>query len=175
MRRILALVCVVLTAASIGHAAQAAPARATTARETGIELAIVDRMNAIRAAKGLRPLAMAPGLRAAAALHSRTMAEVGFFEHESNDGTPFWKRVSRLYGSNGFDSWSVGENILWSSARIDADTAVRNWMRSLPHRRNILSPVFREVGVGVVWASSAPGTFGGHEALLATCDFGARA
>src|SRR5512132_2401451 len=127
MRRFLGLTLVVLAAAVISQAALAKPtdaARSTSAREASVEQAIVDRMNQIRAAKGLRPLTVAPSLRSAAVQHSRTMADFGFFEHESRDGSPFWKRVSRLYGSKGYGRWNVGENILWSSARIDAATAV---------------------------------------------------
>ena len=175
MRRLPALVLAVLATVTIAPSAQASPSRVTTAREPGIEQAIVERINAVRAANGLRPLTMVAALRTAAASHSKTMAELGFFEHASNDGTPFWKRLLRTYGTSGYGSWSVGENLLWHSARIDAAAAVKNWMKSPAHRRNILSPVFRDVGVGVVWATSAPGAFGGRDALVATCDFGARA
>ena len=174
MRRFLMLALAVLAAASIGSVAQASPAGVTTSRDTTIEQEIVERLNAVRTASGLRPLTVAPALRAAAASHSKSMAELGFFQHASNDGTPFWKRLLRTYGSSGFASWSVGENLLWNSARIDAAAAVKSWMKSPAHRGNILSPTFREVGVGVIWARSAPGMFAGRDVLVATCDFGAR-
>jgi Uncharacterized protein with SCP/PR1 domains len=47
------------------------------------------------------------------------MAAKGYFEHESADGTAFWKRIQHWYGSSGFGFWSVGENLLWSSPDVD--------------------------------------------------------
>lgn len=174
MRRFLSLCLVVLAAATIVAAATAAPSRVAVAREAGIEQGILDRLNAIRTARGLRSFALSPSLRQAAVSHSQTMAEAGIFQHESQDGSPFWKRVARFYGSNGYASWQVGENILWRSPPADAAAAVLQWMQSPPHRRNILNPAWREIGVGVVTAQSAPGAYKGLEVVIATTDFGAR-
>ena len=48
------------------------------------------------------------------------MGTFGFFGHSSRDGSAFWKRVQRYYGPNSYDSWAVGENLLWSTTGIDA-------------------------------------------------------
>ncbi|HYY03084.1 MAG TPA: hypothetical protein VE736_04285, partial [Gaiellaceae bacterium] len=37
------------------------------------------------------------GLTAAANYHSHQMGMFGFFEHESHNGAPFWKRIERFY------------------------------------------------------------------------------
>jgi uncharacterized protein YkwD len=138
------------------------------------ELDIVRRMNAIRAARGLRALRVSRQLSAAAAYHTNQMGLRGFFEHESANGTDFWKRIERFYPSRQARSWSVGENILWGSPEISAAKAVREWMQSSPHRANILSREWREVGLGAAHFESAPGTYRGDAVTIVTADFGVR-
>ena len=66
---------------------------------TALEDGIVAKLNLIRRAHRLTPLRVNPGLTAAARLHSRDMVANGYFEHETLDGKPFWKRVERFYGA----------------------------------------------------------------------------
>lgn len=103
------------------------------------------------------------------------MLELGFFEHESADGTTFDDRIRRYYRDRGWETWTVGETLLSSSVEIDAQQIVRAWIESRPHREIMLAAVWREAGVGVFYAPTAPGTFGGTEALVVTADFGLRA
>ena len=131
-------------------------------------------MNAIRTARGLRPLRVSRQLSAAAAYHTNQMGLRGFFEHESANGADFWKRIERFYPSRRARSWSVGENILWGSPEISASKAVREWMQSPPHRANILSREWREVGLGAAHFDSAPGQYRGGPVTIVTADFGAR-
>ena len=177
----LAALCVLtaaLAAAALGVAgapAWAAPAagRAITA-SSPLEAAVLVELNAVRRAHGLTPLRRSTPLAAAAAAHSRAMAQHGFFRHESRDGSAFWQRVQRFYAKGGYARWAVGENLLWST-RVDAAGAVRLWMQSPPHRKNILAPQWREVGLSAVAAEAAPGQFGGRDVVIITSDFGARA
>jgi len=169
MRRIL-LATALATFALVAGTASAG----TTQRDGSIEQAVVQRVNEVRAEKGLRPLALSPSLTAAAATHSQNMARLGFFAHESHDGTQFWQRISRFYVSRGFTGWSVGENLVFGTAPMTADDVVQAWLDSPPHRQNLLNPTWREIGVGVVDATGAPGVFGGDDVLLATADFGVR-
>ena len=156
-------------------AKQARPAApASSAILSGYELDIVRRMNAIRTARGLRPLRISRQLSAAAAYHTNQMGLRGFFEHESANGADFWKRIERFYPSHRARSWSVGENILWGSPEISALTAVREWMQSPPHRGNILSREWRDVGLGAAHFDSAPGQYRGGPVTIVTADFGAR-
>jgi uncharacterized protein YkwD len=138
-----------------------------------LELDVAARINAQRGARGLRPLRVSRGLDAAAAYHSREMGSKGFFEHESMNGAPFWKRIERFYPMNR-GSWSVGENIFWESPNSSAASAVREWMGSPPHRANILAPEWREIGIGAVHLASARGAYGGRSVTIVTADFGAR-
>ena len=99
----------------------AAPSARSTVLST-YEADIVRRMNAIRMARGLRPLRVSRQLSAAAAYHTNQMGLRGFFEHESANGADFWKRIERFYPSRRARSWSVGENILWGSPEISASS-----------------------------------------------------
>ena len=151
----------------------AAPSARSTVLST-YEADIVRRMNAIRTARGLRPLRVSRQLSAAAAYHTNQMGLRGFFEHESANGADFWKRIERFYPSRRARSWSVGENILWGSPEVSASTAVREWMQSPPHRANILSREWRDVGLGAAHFDSAPGEYRGGPVTIVTADFGTR-
>ena len=163
-----------------GAAAVAAPVRSTPQRSgagaamAALESSVVARMNVVRRSHGLRPLRTSRRLRTAAVFHSNDMGRRGYFEHDSLTGTPFWRRIERFYPSRGFSSWTVGENLLWGSDTYDATFAVREWMESPPHRRNILSRDWREVGIGAVFFGRASGEYGGRPVTIVTADFGAR-
>jgi hypothetical protein len=98
----------------------------------------------------------------------------GYFAHDDFDGTPFWKRIQRLYPSSGFRRWSVGENLLWASPEITAAHAVQLWLRSGEHRKILLDPTWREVGLDAVHDSAAGGVFHGRAVTIVTADFGVR-
>jgi uncharacterized protein YkwD len=139
-----------------------------------LESAVVDRMNDVRRAHGLRPLRLNPRLRTAAVFHSNDMGRRGYFEHDSISGTAFWRRIERFYPSRGFRSWTVGENLLWGTGSYGAAFAIREWMNSPPHRENLLSRDWREVGIGAVHFANAPGEYRGRAVTIVTADFGAR-
>jgi len=150
----------------------ARPAGARSAL-SALEADIVGRINAERGARGLRPLRVSRGLTRAADYHSHQMGQLGFFEHESHNGAPFWRRIERFYPAHrGY--WSVGENIFWESPDTDASSAVHEWMGSAPHRQNILAREWREIGIAAVHFASAPGAFGGRPVTIVTADFGVR-
>jgi uncharacterized protein YkwD len=163
-------------------AAVAAPATSASAYEqtemqprAGLEAQIVRELNIARAAHGLRPVRSAPSLRTAARVHTRTMLDVGFFAHESPDGTAFSERVRRYYASRGWRTWSVGETLLASQGQeLDAGGIVSAWLDSPPHRQIVLSPNWRDVGIGAFYAPSAPREFDGAQTLVVTGDFGLR-
>ena len=134
---------------------------------------MIARINDQRRARGLKPLRISRGLTAAAKYHSREMGVNGFFEHESANGAPFWKRLERFYPS-GRGSWAVGENIFYESPDTTARSTVHEWMTSPPHRENILSPDWREIGIGAAHFDSAGGEYRGGAVTIVTADFGAR-
>ena len=155
------------------QARSAGPARVSTAMRALESRVLVD-LNRVRVQHGLAPLRPSPRLNAAASQHSREMARVGYFSHNSADGGAFWRRIERFYPSNGYGSWSVGENLLWSSPDVDAAGAIKMWMASPEHRANLLNRGWREIGLAAVHSDSAPGTYHGLGVTIVTADFGSR-
>jgi uncharacterized protein YkwD len=139
-----------------------------------LDNSIVAQINVVRRSQGLPLVRLNPQLHRAAGAHSRAMATYGFFAHESRDGTVFWKRIKRDYSESGFRTWSVGETLALSSAGLDAAGTVRMWLNSPPHRKVLLGPTWREIGVSAVRVYSAPGDFEGDDVTLVTADFGIR-
>jgi uncharacterized protein YkwD len=138
-----------------------------------LEPSLLDAINDLRRSEGLRPLRLNPKLAAAARQQSISMAEHGVFQHASLDGTPFSKRIEALYARNGKRIWSVGENLAWAAPGMSARKALRLWLASPPHRENLLSPAWREIGLGAVHAF-AGGFYGGRAVTILTADFGVR-
>jgi uncharacterized protein YkwD len=149
----------------------AAPA---TARSERFEDAVLRDINVVRAHYGLPPLRPNAELTAAADVHSREMIRRGFFAHDSADGGVFWRRLLARYSTRGYHMWAVGENLVWSSPDLSAQQAVQDWMNSPPHRENLLSPKFREIGLAADHSYSAPGIYGGRAVTVLTADFGVR-
>jgi uncharacterized protein YkwD len=141
----------------------------------GLDAGVLDGLNAIRKAHGLEPLRLSSSLTAAAEYHSRELAAGGYFAHTSADGSAFWRRIERWYPPRATGSWTVGENLLWSSPDVDPSQALQMWMDSREHRANILSPDWREIGVAAVHVARAGGVYGGRPVTIITTDFGARA
>lgn len=169
---VLALVGVTALPAGASGAAQASSA--AIERLQTLDQALLARTNQVRADNGLQPLVLSPALSRSAAFHSRSMLEGGFFAHESKDGTPFASRVKRFYSPAGYSLWSAGENLLYGSPTPEAAAAVDAWLNSPPHRRNMLDPDWREVGIASLHADSAGGFFAGGAATVVTMDFGVR-
>jgi uncharacterized protein YkwD len=162
-----------LSVGAAGAKAAGTPVRTMTSVNQ-LESQVLGELNAVRLKRGLAPLRLSRPLSGAADAHSRAMGKFGFFSHESRDGSEFWARVKRWYGPGGYRSWAVGENLLWSSGQLSAGAAVKLWMGSPGHRKNILAPNWREVGLSAVSVSSAPGVFGGRNVVIITSDFGVR-
>ena len=172
---VLALAVALTLLASFAAGATAAPQPVRTlAAADVLETQVLAELNKVRRQHGLVPLRLSKQLSAAADSHSRSMGTYGFFSHDSRDGSEFWKRVQRFYGPRGYATWSVGENLLWSSGDLAAATAVKLWMESPGHRKNILTARWREIGLSAVSVGSAPGVFGGHDVVIVTTDFGVR-
>ncbi len=176
-----------LTAAAIAFApsnhaatpravAQRAPSSTNAARVhlSTLESQLLGQINTLRARHGLRRLRLSRGLTAAAAQHSASMTQKGYFAHESADGSSFFKRIASYYPYRGYSRWSAGENILYSTPDIDSGAALRLWMNSPEHRVNLLSRSWREIGLGAFHSTSAPGVYNGDAVTVVTADFGVR-
>jgi len=154
--------------------ADSASSRARVTSVTSLNAQVVREVNRIRAEHNLAPLARSSSLTKAAASHSRSMATDGYFAHESSDGSVFWQRIKAYYSTSGRSYWSVGENLVWASPNLTAKQAVEMWMNSAPHRANLLSTKWREIGLSAVYSSDAPGAYQDRAATILTADFGVR-
>jgi len=118
---------------------------------TELEWGVLEETNARRAAGavcGGEEFGPAPALemdvllRLSARLHSKDMADQGYFSHDSLDGRTLGDRVA----ATGFPGTFLGENI--ARGQPTARAVVDAWMTSEGHCRNIMNPSFRLLGVG---------------------------
>ena len=167
-----------LAATILAAAIAAGSASAGTSRPAGslssFERAVLVDINSYRASNHLSPLQLSASLTTAARSHSLQMKTDGYFAHDSADGTAFWKRIESYYPEGAFGYWSVGENLLWSSPDVDAKKALDMWIASPEHRKNMLDPHWREIGVSAVHSAGAPGIYNGLAVTIVTTDFGVR-
>jgi uncharacterized protein YkwD len=171
--RTLAALAAVLVAV-VAPAQGSARPQSSAVPESQLQDALLAQINTFRASHGLVRLRVSGALNAVADGHSAQMARLGYFSHNSANGQSFSARIARVYSPRGYRSWTVGENLVWGGPGIGASRAFRLWLASPPHRANLLNASWREVGLGAVHSSSAPGVYGGGPATIVTADFGAR-
>ena len=139
-----------------------------------LEAQVLAAINGVRVEKGLRRLRLNRALSLAARGHSASMAEHGFFDHSGYDGSTFWARMKARYRPSPRSYWAVGENLVWASPTLGAQEALDLWLKSPPHRKTLLTPSWREIGLGAVHAAGAPGVYEGLDVTILTADFGVR-
>jgi uncharacterized protein YkwD len=99
------------------------------------------------------------------------MVRRSYFGHVEPGGVDLVDRLWRVHYLPA-GRWLVGENLAAGTGRRSAPTThVRGWLRSAPHRANLLSRRFREIGLGV--ASGFP-RFSRRRGATYTADFGFR-
>lgn len=123
--------------------AQHAPAHHAQARMDRIERAVFRSVNRVRRHRGLPRLRLVPRISFVAIVHSQDQASNRFISHSSSDGTPFYARIRRVTNAR-----VVGETIIEYRGRTSGRRIVRAWMRSPGHRRELLTPGYRRIGVG---------------------------
>jgi uncharacterized protein YkwD len=170
----LAVLGLLIAAAALPATAGVRAAGSDLAAQRTLDNQLLSQVNALREERGLRSLRLSSELSAAARLHSREMAEDGFFGHDSRDGATFWQRIERFYRSEGYRVWGAGENLVWASPDVTADEALTLWLGSPRHRAVLLDAHWQEIGLSAVHAGVAPGAFKGREVTIVTADFGLR-
>ena len=68
----------------------------------------------------------------------------------------------------------AGETLLWASPDVNAKRALQMWLESPEHRRILLTPAWREIGLSAVHTMAGPRVFDSLEVTIVTADFGAR-
>ena len=85
-------------------------------------------------------------LERAAQAHADDMAEREFFDHVTPDGVEPDQRMRRA----GYRGRLVAENLAHGDAEAGAPGSMLDgWMHSPGHRKNILHPRLREIGIGI--------------------------
>jgi uncharacterized protein YkwD len=147
----------------------AIPSRASTGRAAAGTLCDV---NAQRRAYGLAPLRWNRRLARAARRMAWDMGARNYFGHVNSAGQDLRARIAATGYASRVSSWAIGENIAWGSGSLSTpDEIIAAWLASPDHRQNMLSPSFREVGIGVVKGSPIAGNASG---AIFVADFGVR-
>jgi len=100
-------------------------------------------VNTERAKAGVQLLSFDDSLRAVAREHSDDMFKRGYFSHYTPDGISPFDRMQKA----GIEFNFAGENLALAPS---TDLAMQGLMASPGHRKNILSPNFNKIGVGVI-------------------------
>jgi len=134
-------------------------------REAKAQARVLVLFNRQRAARGLAALSVDPKLVRAADSHSADMLRRGYFAHNGPQGA--WDTRIRRYVRRVL----IAEILSFGSGSYATPSGmVAAWMHSPEHRRIILTPGLRLVGLGI-----ATGTYRGqHGVSMATADFSSR-
>jgi uncharacterized protein YkwD len=115
-------------------------------------------LNQERASRGLRPLTTDPRLSQAAQSHSASMLRLGYFAHDGPQG--LWDVRVRRYVKRPL----IAEILAYGSgSHATPGGIVSDWMHSPSHRRIILMPELRRIGLGL-----ATGTYQGQRNVAMT-------
>lgn len=110
-------------------------------------------VNALRRKAGAPELRMNAALQKAAQAHAQDMLDRGFFAHKSPSNTTVRERATKA----GYKWRNIGENI--AEGQRSVDEVVQTWWDSPGHRRNMLEPKFREIGIGLVTGKTRDGEY----------------
>ncbi len=103
---------------------------------------ILERINALRKAHGVAPLALEPRVTEVAQAYSQRMAQEGFFAHVAPDGSNVGQRLqARRYAYR-----AAGENLGLASGPLSAHFGIEH---SPGHRRNLIDPQYTRIGIGI--------------------------
>jgi uncharacterized protein YkwD len=109
-------------------------------------------LNRKRRQQGLPRLDNSKRLQKASQKHTEIMVKKNCFSHQCpGEGSLTARLLNVEYLLGALLRWTCGENIAYGDEHLGSPKAiVKAWMKSAPHRANILSSQFRDVGVGVV-------------------------
>jgi uncharacterized protein YkwD len=105
---------------------------------------VVTLTNAERSDRGRTRLNANPQLMRAAQLHAEQMAHAGRLAHDLPDAS--YPRTEDRLAAARYRWQMYGENV--AQGQSSAEEALRGWMNSAGHRKNILNPAYTELGAG---------------------------
>jgi len=96
----------------------------------------------------VEPLTWNTQLHISALAHAQDMARNKYFSHVSKNGDKIKDRITAAgYTYTGYQSFTIGENIAFNQRSIKE--VMEGWLNSPSHCKNIMSPAFKEVGIGM--------------------------
>jgi hypothetical protein len=104
---------------------------------------IIALTNQERQKEGLSPLSENTNLDQAAASKAANMFTENYWAHFAPSGKSPWDFIS----SSGYKFTFAGENL--AKSFTSADDVVKAWMNSPLHKKNIMDPRFRDIGIAV--------------------------
>ncbi len=128
---------------------------------TVLPAVVIDLTNQERVENNKSQLVRNAVLDKAAAAKAQHMADNEYFAHFAPDGTTPWE----FFKDEGYVYAHAGENL--AIHFTDSAEVVEAWMLSPAHKKNIVDPKFREIGVG-----TARGTFDGYDTVYVVQLFG---
>lgn len=111
---------------------------------------VLKLVNKERRSAGLSSLQWDDSLAEVAKAHCKDMINRNFFAHDNPDNETPFDRMKQA----GISYWTAGENI--AAGQWSPETALKEWMESESHKKNILNADFTHMGVSV----ARGGTYG---------------
>ena len=111
----------------------------------------VSLINRFRVARGLSLLRLDAQLTASATWMARDMATKDYFAHQDSRKRGWFRRL-RDFRYPVRSTWT-GENL--AAGHETAQPTHQQWLTSIPHRRNMLNPRFRAIGIARVFVEGS--------------------
>ncbi|HRY82778.1 MAG TPA: CAP domain-containing protein [Candidatus Moranbacteria bacterium] len=125
---------------------------------------VIKLVNIAREKEGLEPLIQSDTLMRVAGDKLNDMIDNNYFAHTSPTGKTPWS----WFEKENYDYKYAGENLAINYESAEEQQAA--WMKSPTHRKNILNPNYKEIGVAF-----GAGEIKGDMSLIAIQEFGTRA
>lgn len=135
-----------------------AGATARLADRARIAAEMLARVNDVRRRSGLPPLALDPRLGRVSQEHAEDMLARSYSGHQTPEGLGPSDRAR----AGGYRS-GIGENLV--EQRFSAEEALAAWLASPDHRRNILDPGCRDMGLGLAVGAGYDAAPGGYRVI----------
>lgn len=135
-----------------------AAATAPLADRARVAAEMLARVNDVRRREGLPPLASNPLLDRISQEHAEDMLRRSYFGHQTPEGLGPSDRAR----ADGYPA-GIGENLV--EQRFSTEEALKAWLDSPGHRRNILDPGSREMGLGLAVGAGYDAAPGGYRVV----------
>jgi uncharacterized protein YkwD len=140
-----------------------------------VETAMVCVLNGVRAREGRAPVSRNRRLDRSAARHTRDMTTRGYFAHQRRGGPSLLARIRRTGYLEDVRSALYSENLAFAAPeRASAASMTDAFGFSESHRKTMMYPRFRDVGVQALLIDPHPAFYADYPAVVFTLDFGRR-